>query len=246
MPSTTSSRTASSSVPNDAHQRPLMRLNERPMEANGPSRSSTSNGPARLNITPSQIPGRISAMNAITSTIPSTIPSPIDGSSRRRPRRSESLDVRLGAQPGVADRLVTGEVAQRQRQRLEERRPAPTRRAGAESVSEAVSRVVSAPSRRASGSTDARITMSMISSGSAKMSDADDQDAPVPDVELDPRVEDLADAQRPQRRCVATAATVPVQGVFMRYRPPSRAGSPACRTRRPRCPGRPARGRPRR
>ena len=90
-PSTISSRTASSSVPNDAHQRPLIRLNERPMDANGPSRSSTSNGPARLNITPSQIPGRISAMNAITSTIPSTIPRAIDGSSRRRPSHSESL-----------------------------------------------------------------------------------------------------------------------------------------------------------
>ena len=240
------SRIPTSRSPSVAHQRCWVSPYERPSALNGPTRSNSIAGIASDQATPSQISG---TKHGIQATSENSVK--MSHSTKIRGARPSAVaqrlaDGRLLTQPRVADGLEAGAEAHEQRDRPDhERDPVADERGRVRQLARLGGRL---RNQLELFGIDRRDRHHVEQRQRRHQQDrAPDQGLPIAQHDFDPRVEDLADAQRPQRRRGRSHGREGTEEVgFMRRRRPSPAGSRACRTRRPTCPGHPAPVRPRR
>ena len=212
---------------NDAHQRPLISEKERLSALNGPMRSNSSAGQR-------QAPrdAEPDARERGRATNPSDHDDARDQAEQRRPRtsrrsanRSDRADRRRRAQPGVADGLEARDERDQERDEQQQRsdRPKPTITVASASAVVASSTCSNWRSMLEQLVVDRREQQDVEHADGAREDrhDAAAQRLPVPRDHLDAGVEDLPDAQRPQR-CRHGREGTSMRGVYAQ--PPAIAG----------------------
>ena len=115
-------RYITSTAPNVGHQRPFTSRNERPSAATGPSPSDSSAGKPTDHATASQMPGRISRMNAGIRPIVNRIERTISGTELARRERERLAHRRLLAQVDARHRAEARGGRERRQHEAQHRR----------------------------------------------------------------------------------------------------------------------------